>query len=130
MSKVVKFPFNRLGLLKGVGEVSGYLKSAKRNVRHFKRVRKTLKSGIGVKTGGVPLLQRMKQQFPFGSYGTGRPGKIQIDKLKKVRKSLAKRYMTTTPATPAAKIDKVVNARGKGVRFIRRGGRIIPIKVK
>jgi hypothetical protein len=45
------------------------------------------------------------------------------------RREAGKVLVKLTKQRPA-KIDRVVNARGAGVRFIKRGGRIIPIRGK
>lgn len=56
-------------------------------------------------------------------------GAAGLKALKQSRKGLAKLVASELPKPSVATIDRVVNARGHGVRFIRKAGRIIPIRV-
>lgn len=67
------------------------------------------------------LAPQMISEIKAGSKG--------LKALLQSRKGLAKLVASDLPKPSVATIDRIVNARGAGVRFIRKAGRIIPIRV-
>jgi len=108
---------------KGVKEANSLLSKSESSLQFWSKLRKNLN-----KSGMMSQQDAFRKALGLPATETGAKGKALKSSLKKSRKNLAGQIPTQSKEVDS--IDRIVNARGKGIKFIKKNGRIIPIRIK